>query len=131
MTTVHTESSPFAGKLVTIKEGTVDPAQDLVVGGAIYRVEDWWDLLTGKTWAESEGNFAAMHYGFRLGANGLPMDNEVVYGKIGNLGHIVHVSEIDAVYVPPSRTFTNQPAEDVADTPEADTDSEVSEAAAA
>lgn len=92
----HSEPSPLAGQTVTIKEGVLDPVQGLVVPGAQYRVEDWWDLLTGKTWQESEGNFAAVHYGFRVGVNGLPLDNEVVYGKIGNLGHIVHVSEIEA-----------------------------------
>lgn len=103
MTTVHSDRSPLAGQTVKIKEGTLDPAQNLVVGGAMYWVEDWWDHLTGKTWSESVGNFAAVHYGFRLGVNGLPADNEVVYGKIGSLGHIVHVSEIEGYEQEPIR----------------------------
>jgi hypothetical protein len=45
----------------------------------------------------SDGNWAAMHYALRsaLVEPMLPIDDEVVYGKIGAFGHIVHVSELD------------------------------------
>jgi hypothetical protein len=94
---MHTESHPLAGQTVKIKDGTQDPTQSCVVGGAEYRIEDWWDTLTGKSWMLSDGNWAAMHYALRsaLVEPMLPIDDEVVYGKIGAFGHIVHVSELD------------------------------------
>lgn len=58
-----------------------------------FEVEDWWDHLTGKSWMISSGNFAAMNYAMRSGFAGLPTDDEVVYGHIGALGYLVHVSE--------------------------------------
>jgi hypothetical protein len=90
---MHTESHPLAGKTVTLETGG-DKLQGQVVTGAHFRIEDWWDHLTGKSWSVSAGNPAAMHYGFRAGNNHLPSDDEVVYGKIGAFGHLVHVSEL-------------------------------------
>lgn len=81
-------------QIVTIAEGVTDPVQGAVVPGAQYRIEGYWDDLTGKSWMFSDGNPAAMHYGFRAGMNSLPTDDNVLYGKIGNFGHLVHVSEI-------------------------------------
>jgi hypothetical protein len=43
------------------------------------------------------GNFAALYYKIRAEANKLPADDKVLYGKIGGLGHCVHVSEIEPV----------------------------------
>lgn len=91
---MHKESHPQAGQTVRIKDGTIDPAQQLVVGGAEYRIEDWWDKLTGRSWAEPQTP-AEVQYIVRSAYNNLPLDEEVVYGKIGNLGHLVHVSEIE------------------------------------
>lgn len=94
---MHTESSELAGRTVRIRDGIQDPAQGAVVGGAEYRVEDWWDLITGGSWGMARGNPAAWHYAMRSISNDLPTDDEVLYGKIGSFGHIVHVSEIEAL----------------------------------
>lgn len=88
---MHNESHPLAYKTVTLNENAKDPVQGQVVAGAEFMVEDWWDKLTGKSWMFSDGNFAALHYAMRDPSN-TPLDDEVVYGKIGALGHIVHVS---------------------------------------
>lgn len=77
-----------------LNERAVDPVQGQVVEGAHFRVEGLWTELTGKSWMDSDGNFAAMHYAFRAGQAGLPIDDNVYYGKIGALGHLVHISEI-------------------------------------
>jgi hypothetical protein len=37
----------------------------------------------------------ALIYSFRVGYSGLPLDDEVLYGKIGPFGHLVHISEIE------------------------------------
>ena len=86
---MHKESHPLAGKTVKIKTGQL--------AGAEYRIEDWWDLLTGGSWGDAQGNPAAMKYAFRSAVTDLPMDDEVVYGKIGCLGHLVHVNELGDV----------------------------------
>lgn len=70
----------------------LQPSTDL--GGTEYQVEDWWDRVSGKSWTDSDGNPAALEYAFRAGATNLPIDDEVLYGKIGSLGHLVHISEV-------------------------------------
>ena len=89
--TIHADPSPLAGQTVRIREGVTDPTQGLVVGGAEYR-------LGVGSWMTAQGNPAALHYALRTGLNGsdVPTDDEVLYGKIGTLGHLVHVSEVDA-----------------------------------
>lgn len=86
---LHENESPLAGKTVTIKTGSL--------AGQEFRVEDYWDRVNnGVGWGESIGNPAALIYAMRIGSEGeVPLDNEVLYGKIGYLGHLVHVSEIE------------------------------------
>lgn len=83
------------GETVRIRDGVTDPAQGQVVGGAGYRIEDLWTNVAGKSWTVSDGNPAALRYAIRSAANGLPLDDDVLYGKIGHSGHLVHVSEIE------------------------------------
>jgi hypothetical protein len=94
---MHEEAHPLAGRVVKIREGVTDPGQGAVIGGVEYELEDWWDRLTGGSWMFANGNPAAMHYGIRQGTmdNPSPIDDEVVYGKIGSFGHLVHVTEIE------------------------------------
>lgn len=84
------EPSEYAGKTVKIRPNVVG------IGGQEYRVEDWWQNASGGSWMDADGNIAAMAYGVRSGLAGLPLDNEVLYGKVGGFGHLVHVSEIEA-----------------------------------
>jgi hypothetical protein len=87
---MHTERSPLAGTTVTINADLPNEGK----GPHSFKVEDWWDHLTGRSWAVSDGNPAAMIYGMRSGIQGLPLDDEVLYGKVGLFGHLIHVSEI-------------------------------------
>lgn len=91
----HTEKHPLAGQTVRIKADVKHP-QVPDFGGAAFRIEDWWDHLTGKSWMVSDGNPACLIYAMRTGFSDSPIpdDDEVVYGKIGSYGHLVHVSEI-------------------------------------
>lgn len=79
--TIHQTESPLAGELVEIKTG--------VLAGQSLRVEDWWDRVAGKSWMYCDGNPACLAFAMR---ELTPLDNEVVYGKIGNAGTLVHVS---------------------------------------
>lgn len=84
----HTDPSPHAGMQVVI---------DIGRGPEPFRVEDWWDRVYGKSWMYSNGNPAAMAYAVRSGVAGLPVDDEVLYGKDSQRsGHLVHVSEVRA-----------------------------------
>ena len=65
--------------------------------GEPFVVEDFWDRVYGKSWMMSDGNPAALKYAVRSALKPLPMDDEVVYGKRGYLGHLVHVSELTEV----------------------------------
>lgn len=69
-----------------------------------YRIDDWWDKLTGMSWQDSNGNPAAMSYAMRTATahatesgKPIPWDDDVVYGTNldSNMGHLVHVSELD------------------------------------
>ncbi|MEU8264435.1 hypothetical protein AB0C02_27915 [Micromonospora sp. NPDC048999] len=80
---------PLAGQTVTIRADAVD------LGGQQYRVEDWWQNVAGISWMDAEGNPAALTYAIRSAIAGLPTDNEVLYGKVGSFGHLVHVSELE------------------------------------
>lgn len=91
----HPDRHPLAGKTVKIATWVADPAQKQVVPGAEYRIEDWWDRIAGVGWGEAPGNPACLHYSMRAAFNKIPVDDEVLYGKIGAFGHLVHVSEIE------------------------------------
>lgn len=89
---MHAEPHPLAGQTVKIRD---DAGAE--IGGATYRVEDWWDRMYGGSWMTADGNPAAMKYALRIGMNSsylTPLDDEVVYGKVDGLGHLVHVSEL-------------------------------------
>jgi hypothetical protein len=91
---MHNISSELSGKTVTIK-ADAEHFQVSDFGGSEFRVEDWWDRVYGKSWSKSDGNPAALVYCFRAGFLGLPLDDEVLYGKIGPFGHLIHISEIE------------------------------------
>lgn len=81
---MHSDPHPLAGQTVTV---------DIGDGPEEYRLEDWWDRISGGSWMDATGNPAALGYAVRT-AGKTPIDNEVVYGKAGWAGHLVHVSEI-------------------------------------
>lgn len=93
---IHNSESTLAGKTVKIKPH-VKHFQNPDFSGSDYRVEDWWDRLSGKSWRDCNGNLACMVYGLRAGMAEprIPNDDEVLYGKVGYSGHLVHISEIE------------------------------------
>lgn len=86
MSAVHAEPFKGAGETFLI----------LSTGDEI-TVEDYWDRVSGTSWTISDRNPAALQYGIRIGLAGLPLDDEVVYGKVGGYGRLVHVSELGEV----------------------------------
>lgn len=90
---IHATPHPLAGKTVTLKLAA--EARNLA-GGATMRVEDYYDRVAGRSWTMANGNPAALHYAMRSGFSGgaIPLDDEVVYGKVGGFSHLVHVSEL-------------------------------------
>jgi hypothetical protein len=91
---MHDNAHTLAGKTVELKlkgnHHQIHPNTDRI------EIEDWQDRITGKPWRTSdvEGNPAAIVYGLYIEHAGLPDDDEVVYGKIGLQGFIIHDSEL-------------------------------------
>lgn len=92
---MHADQHPLAGKNVRLD--LAPPGAPDVPADATFLIEDWWDRVTGGSWMDAQGNPAALKYAMRSGFARLPLDNEVVYGKVGHLGHLVHVSELGEV----------------------------------
>lgn len=84
---------PLAGKTVRL-HCKADPDH---LDGQEFRVEDWWTNVYGSSWMDAQGNPACLKYALRSAFSRLPTDNEVVYGKVGAFGHLVHVSELGEV----------------------------------
>lgn len=91
----HPEAHPLAGRTVVLNDTAKDGLRE-VMPGVEFRVEDYWDRVSGGSWMFAEGNPACLKYAMRTGLSGgnIPLDDEVVYGKIGPFGHLVHVSEL-------------------------------------
>ena len=82
------DQSELAGQTVTIKEGEF--------AGQEYRVEDWWQNVSGGSWMDAQGNPACLKFAMRSGLQDfrVPTDNEVLYGKIGGFGELIHITEL-------------------------------------
>ena len=94
------EKHPLAGKKVKLHIALPDNEEQRNSPGVVklkdtvFEIEDWWENVSGSSWINGIGNPACMKYGIRAGISDLPTDNEVVYGKIDNVGHLIHQSEI-------------------------------------
>lgn len=86
---MHIQPHPLAGRTVMVAAGEFEGQQ--------YRLEDWWDKLTGGSWGDAAGNPAAIDYAIRAALEGMPGDDEVVYGHIGSFGKLIHVSQLGEV----------------------------------
>lgn len=86
---LHSSPSLLAGKAVSIVSG--------VLSGQTILIEDWWDRIAEKSWMDCDGNPACLAYAMR---ERTPLDNEVLYGKIGSFGALVHVSMLEAAEGP-------------------------------
>jgi hypothetical protein len=91
----HKERHPLAGKSVRLSLKGSHP--HITDPEPVLRLEDWWDRVGGGSWMDATGNPACLVYAMRGGVSGLPIDNDVVYGKVGPFGHLIHVSELGEV----------------------------------
>jgi hypothetical protein len=83
---MHDKPHEFAGKKVEIISGPFE--------GQTYLVEDWWDRVAGKSWMDCVENLACLEYAVRSASEGFGFSNEVVYGKFGGLGKLIHISQL-------------------------------------
>lgn len=63
--------------------------------GKTYKIEAYWHLLSGNSWMVCLSNVACLNYAMRSIKDCLPLDDSVLYGHIGDLGFLIHESEID------------------------------------
>jgi hypothetical protein len=92
---MHDRQHPLAGRVVRLPNdmGAGDGAGELA--GREFRIEDWWDHVTGASWKDASGNPAVVQYAVRAIIKGLPANDDVVYGKVGALGYLLHVTEVE------------------------------------
>ena len=83
---IHDKKSPYAGRCVEIRSGRL--------AGQYVLVEDWWDRVSGKSWKGMVGHAGVLDYAIRAGHDRVPPDDEVLYGKVGVTGKILHVSQL-------------------------------------
>lgn len=90
------EKYKFAGQRLTVKNGAGISLMGEMLDGKEFIAEDYWMNVAGKSWKCVDGNHAVMEYIVRSlkRITPPPMDDEVVYGKIGGYGHLFHVSEL-------------------------------------
>lgn len=103
---IHDTDHRFAGKSVKLNELAEDPLRGILIPGTVIEVENWYDRVDPTrpvSWMDNDAQtFTTMHYAQRvmaLGAKGIGglADDEVVYGHVNGLGHIVHTSELGEV----------------------------------
>ena len=83
------EKSSLAGKTLTIKAGQL--------AGQEITIKDWWQNVNGgESWmAGGSQPPAVIQYLRRVTIDKLPFDDDVFYGKIKNMGCLVHISELE------------------------------------
>lgn len=93
------EKSVYAGKTVKIKNGVGKGLMMPDMSGMDFVVEDWAENLLGCPWGQANGNPAAMEYALRTGVfgrnNNVPIDDEVLGGKVDGFSHLFHVNELE------------------------------------
>ena len=94
------EKFKYAGKTVKIKNGVGKGMQVGDMSGMDFTIEDWCENVIGCSWMNANGNPAALEYAMRTGFFGSNNDvptfsNDVVYGKVGMLGHLFHINELE------------------------------------
>lgn len=91
----YMEKSQYAGMTLKTKPDVgIDPLSHRDLGGVDFVVEDWWKNVYGLSWMFSNGNPACMAYAIRS-AGKVPVDNDVLYGKVGGFGFLFHISELE------------------------------------
>lgn len=85
------DPSLYAGQTVQLR---ADAAE---LGGQPCEIVDWYERTgAGKTWRQAleEGDPRAQGYAVRRGLGKLPLDDEVLFGRVDGMGQLIHVSEI-------------------------------------
>lgn len=89
----HKEPHPLAGKEVNVIDG---PHK-----GEIIRIENWDTLIdrppgnpTPPWFLRPMQVHAEMNFFKEQQERNFPMDNEVIYGKVGGLGYLMHTSDL-------------------------------------
>lgn len=100
---IHLEPHPLAGRTVILNDWVAKDPRGMILPGGEFRIEDWVDRLYPQTSWKAETNWATRHYALRQSQTSLPEDEEVLYGKIGAMGHCVHNSELGEVIPPVDR----------------------------
>ncbi len=94
------EKSTYAGQTVKTKAGVGHGVQCGDMSGREFIIEDWAENVLGRSWMNANGNPAALEYAMRSAMFGdiyhvHIFSEDVLYGKIGGLGHLFSVNELE------------------------------------
>jgi len=93
----HDRPSELKGKTVKIKKEVFEPNTDFFISEN-FVVEDWYDRVRKKDW-KREAKFSTdcecLLYASRAESTNLPDDEQILYGKVGEWKHMMHISEIE------------------------------------
>lgn len=96
---MHKSESPLRGvpvKLLDGLEAAMTPSYETIeLSGEEFVVDDWWDRVNGASWQDSTDKLSFTYNARQARAGYLPMDDEVLLGRIGNKEVLVHLAEID------------------------------------
>lgn len=94
------EKYKYSGKTLRIKDGSGMLYSGNDASGKEFVAEDYWININGISWMYSNGIPACLEYAMRTGLNrnyAVPIDDKVIYGKIGMIGHLFHESELELI----------------------------------
>lgn len=87
-----------AGKKLRIKKGAGKSVTGELLDGKEFVAEDYWINISGKTLWLCDGNPACLEYAIRTcDYRHIPIDDKVIYGKVGGYGHLFHESELEVI----------------------------------
>ena len=87
-----------AGKKLRIKKGAGKSFTGELLDGKEFEAEDYWINIAGKTLWHCDGNPACLEYAVRTcDCRHIPIDDKVIYGKVGLYGHLLHESELEVI----------------------------------
>ena len=88
-----------AGKKMKVKKGAGKSLTGELLDDKEFVAEDYWINVAGESLWDCDGNPACIEYALRTTFNKyhIPIDDNVVYGKVGLYGHLFHETELELI----------------------------------
>lgn len=97
------DKHPLAGQTLRVACSSCDAEK-------VFTVDDWFENAMGISWKDCPNNPACLNYALRANHFGIPLDEDVVYGKLpaGEI-HLVHNLELLRALYPDRESPSPEP----------------------